>query len=191
MKIYFTASARGKKKFGNLYQEIFQTIEKLGHDNIDSTIIDNDSDDFYDGSHEVQIKVYEQAMKNIKDCDVVVLEVSVHSLSMGYVMQKALEKGKPVIAIYYQDHLPHFAAGIEDDKLQVIDYDEHNLENALKDAFDFAKDHQDARFNFFISPTQLNYLDSIARDTRTPRSVILRSLIEKDMAKNSEYQDEL
>jgi len=190
MKFYFCASARGHNQFGKYYQRICQIASDLEYENIDDLAVSVDPDAFYQGNTDDQVEHYRSTIRNIKAADIVILEVSTHSLSMGYIMQKALDLGKSVVALYTGEHPPYFAAGIENDKLQVIDYDEETLENALEEAFEFAKNHQDTRFNFFISPKQLNYLDKIAREQRTPRSVFLRNLIEKDMAENTEYQED-
>ncbi len=190
MKIYFTAPARGTSEYDSLYKAIFDTIGKLGHKNLDDLVFKVDPDNFYKGDRDSQVELYENALKLIKKSDLVVLEVSLHSLSMGFVMQKALELGKPVIALYQKGKPPFFAQGIEDDKLQVIEYKEEDLESILTEAIDYAKNQSDTRFNFFISPGQINFLDKISKDRRIPRSVYLRRLIEADMAKNEDYLEQ-
>ncbi|MEN8253095.1 MAG: hypothetical protein ABFQ62_01825 [Patescibacteria group bacterium] len=188
MKFYFCASARGHKKLKEDYLGICGVMEEMGHQNLDDLATTVNPDSFYEGSHGDQIGHYERTIKNVKLSDVVVLELSTHSLSMGYIMQKALESGKSVIALYQGDNYPHFALGIDNDKLQIIEYGKDNLKESLKNALEFAKDQSDIRFNFFISPTIANYFDWIAKNKRIPRSVYLRRLIEADMKANTEYE---
>jgi hypothetical protein len=69
----------------------------------------------------------------------------------------------------------------------VIKYDATNLREQLKCALSFAQNNVDTRFNFFISPSIGNYLDWISKNKNIPRSVYLRTLIEKDMVINKEY----
>ena len=187
MKVYFTASVRGKKDFDENYDYIYNVIEDLGHKNIDDLILRIDADGFYKGSHKDQVKLYKQTIDDIKKCDVVVLEVSIHSLSMGFVMQKALELGKPVVSLYMPGCDPYFAMGVDNEKLQVIEYSKSNLKKVLSVALVYAQDQMDTRFNFFISPKICNYLDWIAKKKKTPRAVYLRRLIEKEMDNNKEY----
>ena len=187
MKIYFTSSARGVREFKKKYGRIFQTIEKLGHKNLDDLVLTIDKDVFYDGTHDDQTTLYEQTIKFIKESDIIILEVTVPSFSMGYVLHKALEMNKPVIALYQTGNPPFFAQGIENDKLQVIEYSESDIENTLRDAIEYAQGKADVRFNFFISPSIGNYLDWISRVKKIPRSVYLRGLIEKDLSDNDEY----
>jgi len=187
MKIYYTSSARGTKEFKEKYGKIFQTIEKLGHKHLDDLVLTIDKDVFYDGTHKDQTELYEQTIKFIKKSDIVVLEVTVPSFSMGYVLHKALEMNKPVIALYQPGNPPFFAQGIENDKLQVIEYSDSDIETTLKDAIEYAQGKADVRFNFFISPAIGSYLDWISKVKKIPRSVFLRGLIEKDMSNNDEY----
>jgi len=187
MKVYFTCSARGTQNFSNLYQKIFDTILKLGNEHTSNYTKESDPGEIYGYSHEERVALYEQAIRDLKRSDVILLEVSTHSLSMGYLMQTALNLGKPVIALYSKDHKPAFAAGIEDDKLQVIEYSKNNLTEVIEESIEFAQSKMDVRFNFFISPAIGNYLDWISKEKKIPRSVYLRSLIEKDMNNSDEY----
>ena len=187
MKVYFTASLRGKQNSDLDYEKIFSLIESLGHKNLDDIVLRKSESRFYQGSHEEQVRLYKQALNNINTADVVILDVSIPSLSMGYVLQKALENSKPVIALYKKGYVPFFALGIDNEKLQVIDYTDNSLEKDLKEALQTAQDSADVRFNFFISPEIGKYLDWISRVKKLPRSVYLRALIEEDLERNKEY----
>lgn len=189
MRIYFTCSARGLDEYGKNYELIFQTIKDLGHSHIDDYHVDANPTKVYSGSDEVKEKLYQEAMDHIKRCDVMVLEVSKHSLTMGYLMRQALDIGKPVIALHVAGRAPVFALGINDDKLQLIEYKEDMLKEELKEALDFASGKIDTRFNFFISPKHQNYLDWVSKKKRIPRAVYLRRLIEEDMKKNKDYEE--
>jgi hypothetical protein len=188
MKVYFAASGRGYDQLGDHYNQIYELIESLGNNHVDDTLGNIDSDEFYSGSREDQVNAYKQTEKHIRACDVVVVEVSLHSLSMGFVMQRALEVGKPTIALYLKGKIPHFALVVENEKLQVIEYTKEDLSDVLKDALDYSKDAADTRFNFFISPRHASYLDWVAKTKRVPRSVFLRNIIKKDMKANADYK---
>lgn len=188
MRIYFTCSARGEEEFGKSYLAIFNAIKDLGHSHVFDYREDNDPNKIYASDHEYKVKMYREHIKNIRTCDALVIEVSTHSLSMGYLIKEALEVGKPVIALHLRDHEPAFVMGIENDKLQVVEYNLDNIKTVLTDAIDFAREQSDIRFNFFISPSISNYLDWIAKNRRIPRSVYLRRLIEADMKQSEDYK---
>lgn len=186
MKIYFECSARGLKEHGKNYLLIYQTLEQLGHTHVSDfreTVVLSE----YTSSHDANVNLYRSAVKNIDKCDVLVLEISTNSLTMGFLMQRALSIGKPVIALHLPGHFPLFAAGNEDEKLQVVEYTDDQVSRLLRTALDYAEAQNDVRFNFFISPIIGNYLDWIAKNKKVPRSVYLRNLIEEDMAKNEEF----
>ena len=187
MKVYFTASARGKNQYSVQYKQIFEKITDLGHTHLDEFLFEVDEENLYDGAHEDQVRLYEKAMHLIKSSDVVILEVSIHSLSMGYVLHKALETGKPVIALFLKGNEPYFALGIDNDKLQVVEYEVDNLKDRLSEALDYSQDQMDTRFNFFISPKHQNYLDWISKEKKIPRAVFLRDLIEREMEADDDF----
>jgi nucleoside 2-deoxyribosyltransferase len=120
MKIYFTASAIGKKLYENNYKKIYGTIEELGYKNLDDLILKINPKKFYLGDEKNRVQVYKNALNFIKQADLVILEVSVNSFSMGYVMDKTLEMGKPVILLYFEGAELFFAQGVQDEKLQVF-----------------------------------------------------------------------
>ncbi len=188
MKIYFDQSGRGVKKLGDHYEEIYQQIEKLGHTNLRPVTDPEYREEFYKGDHKARVDHYIKTIDYIKKADIVVLEVTIHSLSMGYILERSLQLSKPVIALYQKGYKPAFAEGIVDEKFQLIEYSDHDLSEVLSSALSFASDQQDTRFNFFISPKHQNYLDWIAKNRRIPRSVFLRRLIEQHMTDNEDYQ---
>ncbi|MBP7768391.1 hypothetical protein KA082_00955 [Candidatus Woesebacteria bacterium] len=190
MKVYFTASARGTKNHLSIYRKIYQIIDELGNVNLDDLVCTIQEENFYNGAHSDKVSLYKKSMAYINAADVVVLEVSTHSLSMGYLMNKALDMGKPVIALYSENNDPYFAEGINNDKLQLLKYSEENLDTVLKSALEYAGDLVDVRFNFFISPAIGRYLDWVSKVKKIPRSVYLRALIEHEMEENKEYNDQ-
>lgn len=190
MKIYFTSSARASEDLKKNYRKIFSIISNLGHSHVDDYSHSNDASKVYLGTHDENLKLYKNAIYCIKNADVVVLEVSTHSLSMGYLLQQGLSMGKPVIALYVIGNKPAFVAGIEDEKLQLVEYSPENLEEELTIALQNAQENTDVRFNFFISPAIGRYLDWVSKVKKIPRSVYLRALIEKEMSSNNEYKEQ-
>ncbi|MDA1079890.1 MAG: hypothetical protein O2840_04360, partial [bacterium] len=83
---------------------------------------------------------------------------------------------------------PFFVQGIENEKLQVLEYREDTLEETIVAGLDYAAKVADIRFNFFISPNIAQFLDIVAKVKKIPRSVYIRSLIEQDM-KTPEMQE--
>lgn len=131
---------------------------------------------------------YIQSVESVKKADIVVMEVTGHSMSMGYLISKALEMNKPVIALHEKEHSPIFIKGISDQKLLISEYEEGNVEEVMAKALKVAGGLIDVRFNFFVNSKILNYLDWVAQKRMLPRSVFLRDLIEKEMKKEKEFK---
>jgi hypothetical protein len=181
MKVFFIASQRGKTKFDQNYKKIFDTIEKLGHKNLDARLFDKSVKEFYDelkkeGPHKFS-SFFSVNLKLISEADVNVFECSEQSFSIGYMVQNSLEQNKPTIVLFTQPYEPFFLLDVKDDKLIVQGYTLETLENDLKKAFEKASTVADKRFNFFISPKYLTYLQQESRRNGITKSTFIRNLI--------------
>lgn len=189
MKIFFTASLRGAKDFTKYYKEIYDTIEALGHKNLDHEIFQLSSKDYYDliekEGRKAYVDLYKRKIKNIQEADLCIFEASLHSSSIGFEIQKALELNTPTLVLYYDDNIPHFLIGADDDKLIVKSYNENNLKDILKAAIDELQEIRDKRFNFFISPRLLTYLEEASKKTGVTKSTFIRNLLNEHMKKSS------
>jgi hypothetical protein len=185
MKIYFVGSISGREKYLKNYQAIIRKLKKLDHEVIENTISPK-KEWVYSLTDKQKVEYYKQVLDWINGVDVVVAESSYSSISVGHEISVALEKEKPVIVLYKEGEASHFLRGIDSEKVQVIKYDDKDLGPILEQAINKASFQADTRFNFFISPRIVNYLDWIAKKKRIPRAVYLRRLIEKDMKRSEE-----
>jgi hypothetical protein len=123
------------------------------------------------GNEQAKRENYNETLKAINKADIVVMEISGHSMSMGYILSKALEINKPVIAMYREEMQPIFIAGIGDPKLILAKYTAANVEKTIWESVKRAKSLIDVRFNFFVSPKILTYLDWVGQKRMIPKSV--------------------
>ncbi len=181
MKVFFTASHRGKKKFGAQYDKIYSLLKDLDFKHLSDTVVSLSSEKYYDildvDGHEGYIKEYTRILSTIRDADIMVFESSYPSLGAGYMIQKSLQMNKPVIVLYLKGNIPTFLVGIQDEKFQLIEYTDSNLDNRIKEAIEKAKSLADKRFNFFISPTLLTYLNKASKEEGVTKSTFIRNLI--------------
>ncbi len=182
MNIYFTASARSKINYSPNLTQVFRSIERLGHTNLDDFVIKVDDKKLYDGKSFKIETIYKNAIRLVTLSDIIILEVSEPSISMGYVLNTALELGKPVILLHVKNKYPIFVSGITNQNLQVIEYSLSNLHIQLSTALSCATTTKFTRFNFFLSPLHDNHLTKMARIHHVPKSVYLRELIENDIS---------
>lgn len=186
MKVHFIGDLSGDI---NQYKTIINIVEKLGNKIITKHSIERSLEELKDET-EKDANEYSKKMKNwINKADVIVVEITQPGLGSGYEISTALALSKPVIVLYKENtkNNPHVLKGIESDKLQVINYTDENITDLLSDALEYSTSQQDTRFNFFVSPKHINFMDWIAQNKKIPRSVFLRRLIEREMANDPEY----
>ncbi len=186
MKIYLDSSGRYRDTFRIYRRKVNKILEELGHENINpiksSKVSDKFCEKFYSKSLDTKKKHYENTMKYLKKADIIMLDLSVPSTSIGYLLDKALENSKPVIVFYHKEKEPHYVLGIKDANLQVYEYDdETDFGQLVKFSIDRAKDYMETRFTMILPSKLVAYLNKIAKEKKTPRAVYIRKLIEKDM----------
>jgi hypothetical protein len=195
MKIYLVASPRIVFEDPEVFRKIHRHLAK-DHKMLSEMLLkwtdpnkkEKKADEVLTVSHEEMIKKVKQSVETLKKADVVIMEISGHSMSMGYLTAKALEFGKPVIYIQKETSQPHWMEGLDDPKLSNYKYTDENVTEILDKAIAKAKDLIDVRFNFFVSPKILNYLDWVSQKRMEPRAVFLRSIIEKEMKREKEFK---
>lgn len=181
MKVFFTASQRGKKFFDKYYLQIFNTITREGYTNLCDALIKIPIDKFYEdlekSGHAGYAKLYDQNIKTLQTADINVFECSLHSLSIGFMVQKSLDFHKPTIVLFLKDHTPFFLAGLKDEKLIMKEYDDANLEKVLIKCLEDAKNLRDKRFNFFLNDEMLRYIEEASKREGVNKSTFLRNLV--------------
>ncbi|MDD3998589.1 MAG: hypothetical protein PHR98_00590 [Candidatus Shapirobacteria bacterium] len=191
MKIFFVASPRLVSKEPALFQMIHSHLAKNNIMLSDKLLKWTDKktvEKIYDISQQESAQAYQKSIEMVKKADVVMMEVSGHSVSMGYLISKSLDLCKPVIAFYKKGTKILFLRGISNPKFKLVEYDKKNIGTLLDQGLEEAKKEIDVRFNFFVSPKILAYLDWIAQKRMIPRSVFLRNLIEKEIKKEKEFR---
>lgn len=191
MRAYFAASVRGKENYVENYEKIVSTLEGLGYSVYSDHVLKNDVKKI-DSQTKLDVeKVYKQLNENLKKSDLVVAEVSTPSVSVGHEISEALMMGKPVIMLHVEGgNRAMLLEGVRDERIQTVAYVMANLSKTLKEAVIEAKKNMDVRFNFFVSPKILNYLDYVAKNRMIPRAVFLRDLIEKEMKKDKDFAEQ-
>lgn len=96
MLIYFSGSIRGTKPKREWYQTLIKHLNM--HGNVLTELI-------FDYAYNEEIKlndelIWERDMKWLRDADVVVAEVSVPSLGVGYELGKAEDWNKPILCLH-------------------------------------------------------------------------------------------
>ena len=183
MKIYFTASITGKKKYEKNYRLVVDILKSLGHELILNSLFDKDAEEIWNQSKEINKKFSKLLQGYIKECDVMVVEVSYPSISNGFEISYSLNAGKPVLVLYSTKRPVPVLDGIENDQLVVEKYDFENAKKIIKGALDYINEKTDTRFTMLIPANITSFLDEVSKKRKVPRSVFIRNLIEKEIRK--------
>lgn len=98
MKIYFSGSIAGGRKYLDIYKKIVAYLKERGHDVLTEHII---VDHIFDLEKQWSPKeIFERDIQWLNDCDLVIAEVSNPSLGVGYEICYALEHRIPTLGIY-------------------------------------------------------------------------------------------
>lgn len=188
MKVYFSGSLFQKEKLVGQYRKIIESLKRNGCEVYEDTL-KSQLDDSLKMSEEARINNYKNIVKWIDKADFSVIEGSFPStLHIGHEITLTIEKNKPAIVLYTKGAEPTVFKGIKNDKIIWVEYNEDNLDLELSRAIEEAKKNIDVRFNFFVSPKILAYLDWVAQKRMIPRSVFLRNLIEREMKKDKDFK---
>lgn len=175
------ASPRLVEKDPKLYELIYSCLKK-SNKLVDSSVMKWIKKGF------TKMSDYSEIYTKVKKADVLIVEVSGHSMSLGYLIGKSLEMNKPVIALYEEGvNKLLFLKWMNTDKVTFCPYNRKNVCVEINSALKKAEKMVDIRFNFFITSSILAYLDWVANKRMLPRSVFLRNLIEREMKKDKEY----
>jgi len=187
MKVYFTASLRGMQYYEQYYRKIYDEIEKLGYAHLDREIFSLNRTTYYSELETTgkiaHLDLYRKKIKSLQKADVCIFEVSFHSLSIGFQIEKAINYLKPTIVLYLEGNEPYFLEGVENEKLILRPYNNKNLQQVLKECLEMAQKKKEQRFNFFLSPDLLSYLEEASKKQGETKSMYVRNLIENDRNK--------
>jgi nucleoside 2-deoxyribosyltransferase len=102
MNIYFACSITGGRAFELVYQAIVRTLIEDAHVVPTAHLAESGVAALEGGLPPGE--VYARDVAWIRDCDVLIAEVSVPSHGVGYEIGFSLTLGKPVLALYQEGH---------------------------------------------------------------------------------------
>lgn len=182
MKVYFTASIAGKKHYEKNYCAIVNKLIKKNCQVISDHILKSSSQKIQLETKAERLAFQEKLEKWINGADCIVAETSFPSISVGYEISLALNRGKPVLILHTHDSMPpSLLIHHSDDKLICEKYTGENLDGIIEDFLNYVEGKEDSRFIFYLSSELMAFLDKISKNDKIPKSVYLRRLIEEKM----------
>jgi hypothetical protein len=186
MKIYFTASLTGKKYYLQSYKKIVRNLKKIGCQIFYKHIFTSSKSQICQESKEKRQLYLKLLNKNLKWCDLVVVEVSYPSTATGFEISTALKKNKPVLALYLEKKgdIPPVFKAFDEDKITLLSYNLNNLNQLLKDYLEYIKTLViNKRFTLLLPPQIVEFLDKKSKENKMFKSEYIRNLIKQEMNK--------
>jgi len=185
MKVYFTASIVGKRRYLPEYLTIIRHFRSKGATVMSDHIIKASEDVIRMETKKERLAFHKQLEDWIRKADMMVVEATFPSISVGYEISLALQMQKPVLILYKEGDAPSLLSGHANERLYCEKYSPKTVTAIIDDFITFAQASVDTRFTFFITPDIARHLEKVASKQHLPKSVYLRKLIERDMQKTS------
>ncbi len=101
INIYFAGSIRGGRQLAEKYKKIIEFLGTFG--NVYTEHVGDDKAIGMDSNNMSDMEIHDRDMKWIHQSDIMVAEVSVPSLGVGYEIASALSMKKPVLCLYNEE----------------------------------------------------------------------------------------
>jgi len=138
IKIYFAGSIRGGRDLADRYHELIKLLQS--HGKVYTEHVGDDNKISREDGNLTDREIHDRDMDWIRNADLMVAEVSVPSLGVGYEIANALRLGKPLLCLYSQTAKHRLSAMISGSEALTLEkYD--TTEQAGKILEDFIKEH--------------------------------------------------
>ncbi|KAM8858746.1 5-hydroxymethyl-dUMP N-hydrolase [Spinachia spinachia] len=134
MKVYFCGSIRGGRDDAHVYRRIVQKLQSYG-----SVLTEHVSERGEDATSAGDRSIHDRDVDWLRQCDVVVAEVTQPSLGVGYELGRAVAMEKRIFCLFRPNSGRNLSAMIrgaaDDDVFIVKDYIEDEVENVVEEFF--------------------------------------------------------
>lgn len=185
MDIFFAASTQQLEKSKLIYGRIVKAIKSHG-DSASASWIVNALGNKKDKKTSKELVMYQNQL--IKECDAMIVEASIPSFGVGYLLAQALNERKPILCLYPEDRdVEVLSDGIKGSTSSLITlkfYNKKNLETIVSNYLDGLMLNPLQKFNFIASKDIITFIEQQAQKEGKSKSEFLRDLIVNDHMKN-------
>jgi hypothetical protein len=181
MNIFYTASFYGKERYQKYYDMVREAIEVTK-----VKLVSPEKGNYLSLVPKTEQKRisdprkihYEAVRRGITAADGVIIEISQEDFQLGHEATLAIQNKKPVLCLsVYED----FAEKITNPYLFGAKYNEYTVSEIVEEFIKRVEKRRfTERFNLFLSPTQVSYLEKSGKAYDMNMSEYLRRLIDQD-----------
>lgn len=178
MDIFFAGSTQKLDQSKQSYNQIMKTIASHGDSVSASWVVDALKNKKARASSKDLVMKQNQL---IKECDAMIVEASIPSFGVGYLLAQALNERKPILCLYPKDKdIEVLSDGIKGSTSSLISlklYGKNNLEEIITDFLDGLMLNPLQKFNFIASKEIIGFIEEGAKKQSKSKSEFLRDLI--------------
>lgn len=181
MKIFYTASYAGKEQYQSQYNKVLKEIESH-----EVELISPEKGNYKDSpslglewSESAQeVDHYSAIKKGITWADGVIIEISHEDFLLGHEATLAIQSKKPVLCLSLNEN---YTGKVKSRFFHAAKYNDYNLKEIIDGFMKVVSGEVlSERFNFFLSKSQLQYLEEQSKDFGVNKSEYLRRLLDQD-----------
>lgn len=186
MKVFVVASRKTEesKKRGMFVANV---LESLGHE-VNRSMVGRD---YTSKEHDVAGTV-KADLESIKNCDVMVYDVTVNTTGGGYLIGVALQQGKNVLCLHDKESSIRPSVrlrGVESPYMTFVEYTKDNLRHILEEYLEeLKKNIANSRYILTIEPDIDRFLSWGAQEWGINKAEVLRRSIRHTIEDDGEYQ---
>lgn len=201
MKVHFACSTAEIETYKSNYRKICAMIKGMGHtitrDWLEEAIglIESKTVNSLDRKD-----VYGKVTAAIFSSDVVIIEGTIVSFSVGHQVTLSLSKNKPTLFLIAKKHTGKknseiknsFLTGLNSPLLTIVEYNDSNLADVLSEFLKNNGSKPIVKFNIVLTKEIKNYLDWVSFTLKVNKSEFIRNLILKNMrSEDKQYHKSL
>lgn len=184
MKVHFTASMNSLEKHYGAYSEVVDVIKNSGHQLVRDWLEEAGNKEMTRTKYsDIEWrKISEQTLDAVIQADIVVLDASSPSFSLGYQAAVALNHKKPLLVLFQygtenRELIYDASYSLMDTKVYKDHKDISNIVKSFIEIHDI--DSKDMRFNMFLDRESYTYLNWESSKTGKTKAQIIREIIKK------------
>lgn len=190
MKIYFSYTATQEPTLQKMYKKIKEVLIQEGHSVLEYDSYRINSVQLTNQSSKKFVKGHRNLSRYLKNADVLIADVSLPSIRIGYEISQTIICKKPVLAIRLDKTEYEPLDTLKEDKSDYLKYkiySENSIENILKNFLKEAKKKISTKFILIIPAEIDRYLEWNVREKGLSKAETTRNALEALMKKDKEY----
>lgn len=191
MKIFYTSSITGMKKFKKNCESVYKILKDHGY-RVHAGFLNTSKKEDRKKTQNESKKVYDYIVEKIKTHDVFIGEMSFRSAPVSYQLTYALEHKKPSLYLYEKGrgNSPHAVfTGNSSRYLVIKEYTFDTLEDIVLEFLKDAKKLLMKRFNFVIPAELDEYLSVTSAFEGISKGEMVRKMIEEYKEKDRRFKE--